>query len=205
MRHSAIINPRVPIPKEASDVHGITNDMVRNAPPLNRFASSIEKLFEGATLAGYNIRKFDVPLIVNDLQRATSKDFSWIYELPILDTFILYQKYRPRTLTAAYEDLIGGEFDAHDAGADVEATRLVTEALVGKLKAKSLEELQEMSVPEGFADFAGKLVYINDVLCYNFSKYRGTPVKKELGFAYWMLGNDFPEMTKRLVEKELGI
>ena len=52
---NVIVNPQIPIPKEASDVHGITDEMVKDKPEFKQVAKSFYEYIEGCDLFGYNI------------------------------------------------------------------------------------------------------------------------------------------------------
>ncbi len=64
------INPEIPIPKEASKIHGITDDDVKDAPTFKQVAKEIAKFIEGCDLAGYNSNQFDIPLLAEEFLRA---------------------------------------------------------------------------------------------------------------------------------------
>ena len=47
-----LINPEMPIPKASSDVHGITDDMVKDAPAFKQVAHELKQMLDGCDLAG---------------------------------------------------------------------------------------------------------------------------------------------------------
>ena len=203
-KYTTRVNPLIHIPEEASEVHGIYDDDVKNFNELWYWADTIADILSECILCGYNIRNFDVPLLVNDLKRAVpGREWDWIYKLPIIDTYILYMQYRPRTLEAAYADIVGGEFDAHDAMADVIATIEITDELAGLYNA-SEEDLVKKSTPEGFCDFSGKLIEKDGEILFNFGKHKGERVHDNRDYAMWMLSTDFPEDTKDILRKTIN-
>src|SRR5271155_4672609 len=70
------INPGVPIPPEATNVHGIGDDEVRKCPSFKKLAPEISQFLDNCDLAGYNLIKFDVPLLRYEFNRANF-EFPW--------------------------------------------------------------------------------------------------------------------------------
>src|SRR6516225_3139241 len=54
-------NPGVAIPPEAIAIHNITDADVAGCPSFSQFARRIQLALRGKDIAGYNIRKFDLP------------------------------------------------------------------------------------------------------------------------------------------------
>lgn len=195
-----LVNPTIPIPKEASDVHGITDEMVKDKPTFKQVAKSFYEYIEGYDLYGYNIIGYDLPLLVEELLRAgVEYNFD---NVRIVDVMSIYKKLHPRTLSACYNYYTGKILEgSHDALND---TRATVDAFMGMIEQeaelidKSIEDLEEMSgVDNSRVDFAGKFVK-NDagVICFNFGKSKGQPVANDLGFLDWMLSKDFTQDTK---------
>ena len=65
-----LINPGISIPKASSDVHGITDEMVKDAPFFKQVAQELKQFLDGCDLAGYNSNRFDIPLLVEEFLRA---------------------------------------------------------------------------------------------------------------------------------------
>jgi len=63
------INPEIPIPKQASDIHGITDEMVREAQTFRQAANELRQFLDHSDLAGYNSNRFDIPLLVEEFLR----------------------------------------------------------------------------------------------------------------------------------------
>lgn len=65
---SALVNPMMPIPAEATAVHGITDAMVRDLPTIESHRADIERLLDDADIVtGYNLYAFDEPFIEREL------------------------------------------------------------------------------------------------------------------------------------------
>lgn len=61
---SQLIDPQVPIPPSASEVNGITDEMVAGAPLLAELADELlEQVRKAEVIVGYNASVFDVPLL----------------------------------------------------------------------------------------------------------------------------------------------
>ncbi|HEY5823036.1 MAG TPA: 3'-5' exonuclease, partial [Cyclobacteriaceae bacterium] len=64
LRKSNVVNPTIPISAESTAIHGISNKDVKDKPTFKEVAKEYAKFFEGADLAGFNVLKFDVPMLV---------------------------------------------------------------------------------------------------------------------------------------------
>ena len=65
-----LIHPEMPIPAATTAVHGITDEMVKDAPTFKQVANEIKQFLEGADLAGYNSNRFDIPMLNEEFLRA---------------------------------------------------------------------------------------------------------------------------------------
>ena len=121
------INPGMHIPEEASAVHGIYDEDVKDAPLFKDVAKEIAADFEGCDVAGFNSNRFDLPLLAEEFLRA-QVDID-LTRHHAIDVQVLYHKREPRTLSAAHKFYCGTEFDnAHSALADTRATYEVLKA-----------------------------------------------------------------------------
>jgi DNA polymerase-3 subunit epsilon len=73
LRRNWLVNPGRPIPKEASDVHKISDDVVKDAPPFAVVAREIAALFAGCVPGAYNAA-FDRAFLRGELARAGIAD-----------------------------------------------------------------------------------------------------------------------------------
>jgi len=64
------INPEIPIPPQATAIHGITDDDVKDCPTFKQIARSLAEQLEGCDLAGFNSSRFDVPMLAEEFLRA---------------------------------------------------------------------------------------------------------------------------------------
>jgi DNA polymerase-3 subunit epsilon len=126
-----LVNPGIPIPKMSSDVHGITDEMVKDAPGFKQVAHEVKQMLDGCDLAGYNSNRFDIPLLMEEFLRA-GVDFD-MRNRKLLDVQNIFHKMEPRTLGAAYRFYCSKQLDgAHSAEVDASATYEILEAQLEK-------------------------------------------------------------------------
>lgn len=200
----ALINPCVPIPKEATEVHGITDEMVKQKPTFSKYAKMIYDLTMCFDLAGFNIMRFDVPLLQEELLRV-NMEYVLRSDINYYDAYAIYAQYNKRDLISAVKHYCGIEFtDAHDAMSDVTATidvykqQLATHDLVTKTK----DELTMMSKGnKNTLDFSGFFERRDDGKIYLAKgKAAGSLASKERGYLEWIIsdkkdGSQFPYST----------
>lgn len=199
------VNPEMPIPEEASAIHGITNEDVAEEPTFKAIAKSLAQFIGNSDLAGFNSNKFDVPLLVEEFLRV-GVDFD-LNNRRLVDVQNIFHKMEQRTLVAAYKFYCGKELvDAHSAKADIEATYEVLEAQVEKYDdlENDVEFLAEFSTRNKSADLMGRIIYNDEgIEVFNFGKHKGEPVskvlEKEPSYYNWMMNGDFPRYTKKVL------
>ena len=197
-----LINPEMPIPKGASDVHGITDDMVKDAPTFKQVANEIKQFLDHCDVGGYNSNKFDVPLLVEEFLRVDI-DFK-VDSRKLIDVQKVFFMMEPRTLTAAYKFYCGKNLDdAHSAEADADAT---WEVLLSQLQrypqlGNTLDSILAVVGDEEIVDFARRMIISDGKIVFNFGKHKGKPVeevlKKERSYYDWMMQGDFSQNTKQ--------
>lgn len=201
------VNPGIPIPKEASDVHGILDEDVKDAPSFAQIAKSLFILLQDCDLAGYNSNRFDVPLLAEEFLRA-GINFS-IKDRRLVDVQGIFFKKEKRTLEAAFEFYCNKPLEgAHSAEADISATHEILEAQLDRYSdlENNIDFLAEFSAQQKFADLAGRMIYNskNEVV-FNFGKFKGVAVKQVLqnepGYYGWMMHGDFPLYTKQVLKE----
>lgn len=200
-----LVNPGIPIPKEVIDIHGITDEDVRNAPSFVEIAQSLVNEFEGCDFAGYNLNKFDIPLLAEEFLRANI-DFD-LKKRKFVDVQVIFHKMEQRTLSAAYKFYCNKELhDAHSAKADTRATFEILQAQLDKYSnlENDVNYLSDYSAQNKNVDFAGRIVYDEKgVEVFNFGKYKGVPVeeilKNDTGYFGWIMNGDFPLYTKKVL------
>jgi len=205
---SLLVNPGVPIPPEASEVHGITDQDVATAPPFRQVAHRLAHFIGDADLAGYNCRRFDIPVLLRHFAEANVA-FSMAGRA-VLDLYTLYLTLRPRTLSAAVRDYLGREHtSAHDPLADAMACAELLPAILSAHPElpPSVKDLEAILHP-GAADLSGYLVRdASGEVLVNFGKHRGARLRHvartDPSFLQWVLRSDFPEDTKQIIRSTL--
>ena len=203
------INPERHIPEESSNIHGITDEDVKDCPTFKQVAAKLWHTFEGCDLAGFNSNKFDIPMIVEEFMRAgIDIDLS---KRKFIDVQTIYHKMERRNLVAAYKFYCGKDLtDAHSAIADTKATYEVLQAQLDKYPDELQNDIQflsDFSRMGNNIDFAGRFVYAEDGVTemVNFGKYKGKTVKevlaKDPSYYSWMMRGDFTMNTKQVLTK----
>ena len=201
------LNPGMHIPEEASAIHGITDDDVRDCPTFAQVARSLEQFIRGCDFGGFNSNRFDLPVLVEEFLRAgVDVDFK---RRKFIDVQNIFHKKEQRTLVAAYKFYCDKNLeDAHTAEADTRATYEVLKAQLDRYPdlQNDIAFLAEYSSFSKNVDFAGRMVYDdNGVEVFNFGKYKGMSVaevlKKDPGYYSWILNSDFTLNTKAVLTK----
>ncbi len=196
------VNPEMPIPAEATAIHHITDDDVRNEPTFRQVAKSLAQLFVGCDIAGFNSNRFDIPLLDQEFQRANVDfDFS---KARFVDVQTIFHKKEPRTLVAAYRFYCGKDLEAaHSAAADTMATYEVLKAQLEKYDdlPNDIEALSDFASQNRNVDFVGRLVYDEQKReVINFGKHKGKlaedVLRSDPGYYTWIMQGDFTKNTK---------
>ena len=200
-----LVNPTIPIPKAASDVHGITDERVAGEPTFKELAKQIHNMIKDSDLAGYNSDRFDIPLLAEEMLRA-EVDFDLGNRVSV-DVQTIFHKMEQRTLSAAYKFYCGKDLiDAHTASADTNATYEILKAQLDRYDnlENNIKKLSEFTYRKQIADFAGFIGYnAKGEEIFTFGKHKGKRVEdifdEEPGYFGWLLGADFPLYTKKIL------
>jgi len=197
-----LVNPEMPIPKAASDVHGISDEMLKDAPTFKQIANEVKQFIEASDLAGYNSNRFDIPMLNEEFLRAGIN--ADIETRKLLDVQKVFHMMEQRTLTAAYKFYCNKNLeDAHSAEVDATATWEILEAQLEKYPqiGNSVESIVKFTGEDEIIDFARRFVFENGVEVFNFGKHKGKPVtqvlKEEPQYYDWMMKGDFALHTKQ--------
>ncbi len=216
-----LINPSMIITEEAMKVHGISPADVANKPTFPQVAQKIYDFIGDADLAGYNSNRFDVPMLMEEFDRA-GFDFD-VSKRRLLDMARIFYKMEPRTLSAAVKFYTGKKMEnAHDALADVRATIAVFDGQLKMYEGRDYEDgdgniteapirndiqvLHDFTNDLRHVDVTQRLKYdINGEIVFNFGKYQNQSVAKVLwkdrNYYNWIMNKEFSVQVKRTVEK----
>ena len=197
------INPERPIPAEATAVHGITDEDVKDCPTFKSVAKSLAAQLEGCDLAGFNSNRFDIPLLAEEFLRADVE--LDLMKRKFVDVQTIFHKKEQRTLSAAYKFYCDKELlDAHSAEADTKATYEILKSQLDRYAdlENDVNFLAEFSAFGNNVDFAGRMVYDeNNQEVINFGKHKGKlaaeVLRNDPGYYGWIMQGDFPLHTKR--------
>ncbi|MBK9382454.1 MAG: 3'-5' exonuclease [Chitinophagaceae bacterium] len=197
-----LINPEMPIPKNACEIHGISDEMVKDAPTFKQVAHELKQMLDGCDFAGYNSNRFDIPLLMEEFLRA-QVDFD-MKNRKLLDVQNIFHKMEPRTLSAAYKFYCSKSLDgAHSAEVDASATHEILEAQLERYTelGNTVDSILKVIGEDQVVDFARRFVMENGTEVFNFGKFKGRPVaevlKAEPQYYDWMMKGDFPQHTKQ--------
>jgi DNA polymerase-3 subunit epsilon len=197
-----IVNPQMPIPAASSNVHGITDEMVKDAPTFKQIANEVKQFLNNCDLGGYNSNRFDIPMLVEEFLRS-GLDFS-MEGRKLVDVQKIFHQMEQRTLSAAYKFYCNKVLDnAHSAEADASATLEVLHAQIERYPqlGETLESILNCIGEDDCVDFARRMIMVDGVEVFNFGKHKGKPVveilKIEPQYYDWMMKGDFPLNTKQ--------
>ncbi|OAV42709.1 3'-5' exonuclease [Lewinella sp. 4G2] len=211
-------NPGIPISAEASEVHGLYAEDLKDAPAFSDVAKRIYDFIGDADLGGYNSNRYDVPLLQEEFYRAG------IYlntsTRRLIDAQTIFYRMEPRTLSAALKFYANKEMEnAHDALADVRATVDVFKGQLGayagaKVEGEGQDPIYPFETMDSVAAFCRDERYLDATRRlkkgpdgtpqFNFGKYSGQAVSavfaKDPNYLKWILSKDFTTEVKALVK-----
>lgn len=199
-----LVNPGVPIPPEATAVHGITDADVKNAKPFSHYAEKLHRIFKSADLVGFGIARFDIPLLIKEFKRCGIR---WEPGGRVIDCLEIFFRFEKRDLTAALKFYCGEEHtDAHDALGDVRATEKV-------FRAQRKQYWKDCVIPDMLdpsrIGWDGKLERREDgEVILTFGKHRGKTLKavakQDLGWLQWASHSvPFCREARRLIQEAI--
>lgn len=204
-----LINPGMPIPASSSAIHGITDEMVKDAPTFKQAANELKQFIDNCDLGGYNSNRFDIPMLLEEFLRI-GMEFS-IDGRKLVDVQKVFHMMEQRTLSAAYKFYCQKSLDgAHSAEVDATATWEVLEAQVERYPqiGNTVESIVKFTGEDDIVDFARRFVKENGVEIFNFGKHKGKPVvqvlKEEPQYYDWMMKGDFAMNTKQKLTEILN-
>ncbi len=205
------LNPGIPIPKVISELIGITDQDIKDAPQFAQVAQEIIDFIGTCDLAGFNVARFDLPLLEREFSEA-GHSFSW-RERKIYDAQRVYHLNEKRDLNAAYQFYCQKPLqNAHSAMGDAKATLEVLESQVQKygdaeMRLAHLDKFKYRKMND-FFDRDKKFRWWNGKLYMMFGKYARRyslqeVVQRDCAYLEWILAADFNDEIKDLVQNAL--
>ena len=205
------VNPQVPIPADAMAVHRISDADVEGEPTFAQLATEIEKFLKGCDLAGYNVIRFDLPMLEAEFQRA-GVDFSRKGRA-VVDAMAIFHRKEPRDLAAAARIYLGRAMpETHSSETDARTTLDVLAAQVERYPdvPSNIEALHELCNPvdPDWIDPDGKFAWAGGAAVITFGKHRGRRLQElaaepEPNYLHWMLAQDFSPEVMQIVRGAL--
>lgn len=202
------VHPGIPIPPESSMIHNIFDKDVVDCPTFEQVAPDLLSRIQDCDLGGYNMVRFDLPLLQEEFKRA-NVDYS-PEGVRLIDAQRIFHQREPRDLSAALKFYCGElHLGAHGAMEDTLATVQVLQGQLEKYPdlPRDIEALHEYCNPRdaSWVDQQGKLKWSGKEIVINFGRNQGRKlrelVQKEPGFLQWILQNEFPEDMKTVIRK----
>ena len=198
-----LLNPQMPIPQVVQDIHGISDEMVKDAPTFKQSAQEIKQFLDGCDLSCYNAYRLDIPMLMEEFIRA-GVEFE-MKNRKLVDVQKIFHQMEQRTLAAAYKFYCNKSLEkAHSAEVDAAATAEILAAQIQKYPqlGNTVDSVLKVVGEEQIIDFARRFVYDDKgVEVFNFGKHKGRPVadvlKAEPQYYDWMMKGEFPMNTKQ--------
>lgn len=198
-----IINPQIPIPQVVCDIHGITDEMVKNAPTFKQAAHEIKQFLDGCDLSCYNAYRLDIPMLIEEFLRA-GVEFE-MKNRKLVDVQKIFHQMEQRTLAAAYKFYCNKTLEnAHSAEVDALATAEILNAQLEKYPqlGNNIDSVLKALGDDNIIDFARRFIFDDKGKeVFNFGKHKGRPIadvlKSEPQYYDWMMKGEFPMNTKQ--------
>lgn len=210
-----LVKPPIAIPPEATAVHHITDEMVKDAPTFRDIAGKLKNSLVGCDFAGFSVG-FDLDMLQHEFERI---GITGVPNGRALDAMAIYRRYHTRTLTDAVREYLGedkaAEFAtvAHNARTDISFTRDVLYAMLERHAELPHEAGALCNLLTGdpldafFTKRYGKLTF-------RYGKHPGESLDQvaalDPSYLRWMLGpkkagqKDFNEHIKHAVREALA-
>ena len=198
-----LLNPQIPIPQVVCEIHGITDEMVKDAPTFKQAAHQIKQFLDGCDISCYNAYRLDIPMLIEEFIRA-GVEFD-MKSRKLVDVQKIFHQMEQRTLAAAYKFYCNKSLDnAHSAEVDAAATAEILNAQLTKYPqlGNTIDSVLKAIGEDNIIDFARRFIYDDKGKeVFNFGKHKGRPIadvlKSEPQYYDWMMKGEFPMNTKQ--------
>ena len=194
---SKLINPGCPILN--SDIHGLTDEMLREAPLFKDVAKGFHSFLSHCDLVGYNILGFDLPILMEEFQRV-GLDLD-LTDVNIIDLKKVYMQQEPRTLQGAFKHYTGSDKKIND----IDAMLSIYDRQLEKYSFNNFQDMMDSMDTTGTVDIAGKIIYKDNKYSLTFGMHAGVELSTvDYSYIDWVLNsNSFMEDTKRHLRRLL--
>ena len=209
------VNPLIHISEESSNIHGIYDDDIKNHKPFKFYAKEIFNFIKGCDLAGFNILKFDLPILIEEFLRSDIE--LSIEKIKIIDALRIYHLMEKRNLSAAYKFYCNKNLEnAHNAYEDTSATLEIINKQIekydnmnvidnkGNKLGKITQDIDSIGsiISNNIVDISGRIIKNSqNKEVFNFGKYKNQLVsevfKSNPEYYHWIIKSNFPEHTKK--------
>lgn len=207
------INPTIRIPAEASAIHGIHDDDVAEAPTFAAAAPEIIDALRDCDLAGFNVSRFDIRMLQQELVRA-GQNFD-LSAARVVDAQVIFHKNEPRNLSAALTFYCDDQHvGAHGAAADTIATLRVFAGQLQRYEglATDVDGLNELvaSLDAAYVDRGRRFIWRDNEPAFNFGKLRGQGLRAvasdptQRDYLRWIVQGSFEEDVKEIIREALS-
>lgn len=195
-----LINPEIPISPSSTELHGITNEKVKDAPKFIDIANElISGLEEAEIFVAYNFT-FDFQFLQNELFRTVHYELRES-DFTFFDPYKIFRKMFPHNLSNAYYFYTGKKIEgAHGAINDIRCTKEILEKqkeIYLQLFAHQPKEIEEITI--GDTSIIGKWFSRTDgSIRFKQGKYRGEVVgKTHSDYLHWIYSLEDVTMSER--------
>lgn len=171
--------------------------------PFVDIANDVYEFINGCDLAGFGIRRLDLPLLAEEFNRCGFPDFPSDF-IRVIDIQSIYHQMEKRDFPAAVKFYLGKDYQGNRNSADATLARLIYKRQLEMYRDMPRDRQQQHDLcafGKQLADFAG-LLYWDDTavhLFWNFGKLKDQQVTKSDPYTKWFLQGDFPAQAKRIV------
>jgi DNA polymerase-3 subunit epsilon len=202
-----LCKPSFPVPQEAIDIHGISNETLADKPSFKHFAKDIVKFMKGADVGGYNHIAFDLPMLDRQLRSCGYVDI--FVNAAFYDAYNVFKKQYSGDLSSTYQRYTNKEMiDAHDAMADIKATIEVAIKQIEQNEHSDLYRLMDETAvsPDRRVGLTSTIIIGDDnQYIWNIGKYKGYQVKElPKSFIDWALKQDFEDSVTAILKSSSG-